>query len=71
MGAAEAAGPAEIAVLVGCAVFVVLSVWLPLVVARRWAPARWRAFTASMGSVMVLVLGGWLAVLAFTSLGAS
>ncbi len=54
----------------GCVVFVVLSVWLPVAAARRWAPARWRAFTASMGSVIVLALGGWLAVLSFTSLAA-
>ena len=64
------AGPTELAVLVGCLVFVVLSVWVPVVAARRWAPARWRAFTASVGSVVVLVLGGWLAVLSFTALAA-
>ena len=70
MGAVATAGPAEVAVLVGCAVFVVLSVWAPVAAARRWAPARWRAFTASVGSVVVLALGGWLAVLSFTSLAA-
>jgi hypothetical protein len=70
MAADAAAGSAQIAVLVGCVVFVVLSVWLPVAAARRWAPARWRAFTASMGSVMVLALGGWLAVLSFPSLPA-
>ena len=70
MAAVATAGPAEVAVLVGCVVFVVLSVWLPVVAARRWAPARWRAFTASVGSVVVLALGGWLAVLSFTSLAA-
>lgn len=56
------------AVLVGCLVFVVLSLWLPVVAARRWAPARWRASTASLGSVLVLAVGGWLAVLSFTAL---
>ena len=61
-------GPAETVVLVGCVVVVVLSVWLPVVAARRWAPAPWRAFSASVGSVVVLALGGWLAVLSFTSL---
>jgi F0F1-type ATP synthase membrane subunit a len=56
------------AVLVGCLVFVVLSLWVPVVAARRWAPARWRASTASLGSVLVLAVGGWLAVLSFTAL---
>ena len=68
MAADAPAAPAEIAVLAGCVVFVVLSVWLPVAAARRWAPARWRAFTASVGSVVVLALGGWLAVASFTSL---
>jgi hypothetical protein len=70
MAALAPTRPAEIAVLVGCVVFVVLSVWLPVAAARRWAPAPWRAFTASVGSVVVLALGGWLAVLSFTSLAA-
>ncbi|HYN66487.1 MAG TPA: hypothetical protein VES93_06325 [Ornithinibacter sp.] len=56
------------AVLVGCLVFVVASVWLPVAAAGRWVPARWRAFGASVGSVRVLALGGWLAVLSFTAL---
>lgn len=56
------------AILVACLAVVVLSVWVPVVAARRWAPARWRAFTASVGSVVVLALGGWLAVLSFTAL---
>lgn len=56
------------AILVACLAVVVLSVWVPVAAARRWAPARWRAFTASVGSVVVLALGGWLAVLSFTAL---
>ena len=68
MTMAAPAGQAQTAVLVGCMVFVVLSVWLPVAAARRWAPARWRAFTASVGSLLVLALGGWLAVVSFTSL---
>jgi hypothetical protein len=47
---------------------VVLSVWLPMAGARRWAPARWRAFTASVGAALGLALTTWLAVLSFTAL---
>jgi hypothetical protein len=68
MAAVAPAGPAELTVLLGCLVVVVLSVWLPVVAARRWAPARWRAFTASVGSVVVLALGGVLAVQAFRAI---
>ena len=54
-------------VLLACLAMVVLSVWLPLTVARRWAPARWRAFTASLGAALGLTLTVWLAVLSFTA----
>ena len=56
------------AILVACLAVVVLSAWLPVVAARRWAPARWRAVTASVGSALVLALGVLLAVLSFTAL---
>ena len=52
-----------------CLVLVVLSVWLPVAGARRWAPARWRPFTASLGAALGLALTAWLAVLSFTALG--
>jgi hypothetical protein len=56
------------AILVACLAVVVLAVWLPVAAARRWAPARWRAVTASVGSALVLALGGYLAVLSFAAL---
>jgi len=62
---AQLAAPA---ILVGYLVVVMLAVWLPVAGARRWVPARWRAFTASVGSVLVLTVGGWLTVLSFSSL---
>ena len=55
-------------VLAGCLALVVLSVWLPVAGARRWAPARWRPFTASVGAALGLALTAWLAVLSFTAL---
>ncbi len=58
------------ALLAGCLALVVLSVWLPVAGARRWAPARWRAFTASVGAAVGLALTAWLAVLSFTALSA-
>ncbi len=59
---------AAAALLAACLVLVVLSVWLPMAGARRWAPARWRAFTASVGAALGLALTTWLAVLSFTAL---
>lgn len=59
------------ALLVGCLALVVLSVWLPLAGARRWAPAPWRPFTASVGAALGLALTAWLAVLSFTALAAA
>ncbi len=61
---------AAAALLAGCLALVVLSVWLPVAGARRWAPARWRAFTASVGAAVGLALTAWLAVLSFTALSA-
>jgi len=52
------------------ALVVVLAVWLPVVGARRWGPVRWRAVAASLGSALVLLLGGGVAVLSFTALAA-
>lgn len=54
--------------LAASALTLVLAVWLPVAAVRRWVPARWRALTASVGAVLVLALGGWLAVLSFLSL---
>ena len=56
------------AILVACLVMVVLSVWLPLAVARRWVPGRWRPFAASLGAALGLALTGWLAVVSFSTL---
>ena len=56
------------AVLVACLVMVALSVWLPLAVSRRWVPARWRPFAASLGAALGLALTGWLAVVSFSAL---
>ena len=56
------------AILMACLSLVVLSVWLPVAGARRWAPAPWRAFTASLGAALGLGLTAWLAVLSFTGL---
>jgi hypothetical protein len=53
--------------LLAAALTVVLAVCLPVVVVRRWVPRPWRAFTASVGSVLVLAVGGYLAVLSFLS----
>jgi hypothetical protein len=50
------------------ALTLVLAVWLPVVAVRRWVPPRWRALTASVGSVVVIAVGGYLAVLSFLSL---
>lgn len=58
-------------VLVACLLLVVLSVWVPVATARRWVPAPWRPFAASLGAALGLALTGWLAVLSFTSLAAS
>jgi hypothetical protein len=57
--------------LVASALTLVLAVWLPVAAVRRWVPAPWRAFTASVGALLVLALGGWLAVLSFLSLAGS
>jgi hypothetical protein len=62
---------ATTALLVGCLALVVLSVWLPVALARRRVAARWRPFAASLGAALGLALTGWLAVLSFTSLAAS
>ena len=64
----SAAAPA---LLVACLVMVVLSVWLPATAASRWAPARWRAFTASFGAALGLALTAWLAVVSFTAFAAA
>jgi hypothetical protein len=56
------------ALLLACLALVALSVWLPLAGARRWAPTRWRPFTASVGAALGLALTTWLAVLSFTAL---
>ena len=56
--------------LLACAVMVVLSVWLPVAGARRWAPRPWRAFAASVGAALGLALTGWLAVSSLTALTA-
>jgi hypothetical protein len=61
---------AAAALLAACLALVVLSVWLPIVGARRWAPAPRRAFTASVGAALGLALTTWLAVLSFTALSA-
>ena len=50
-----------------CLVLVLLSVWLPVAGARRWVPAPWRPFAASVGAALGLALTGWLAVLSFTA----
>jgi hypothetical protein len=42
----------------------VLAGWLPVAVVRRWVAAPWRASTASVGALLVVVLGGWLAAVA-------
>jgi protein-S-isoprenylcysteine O-methyltransferase Ste14 len=60
---------APAALLVACLALVVVSVWLPVAGARRWAPPRWRPFTASLGAALGLALTTWLAVLSFTALG--
>ena len=54
--------------LAACLALVVLSVWLPVAVARRFSPARWRPFTASVGVALGLAVTAWLAVLSFTAL---
>ena len=59
---------AQPALLAGCLVMVLLAVWLPVTVARRWVPPRWRAVTASAGSALVLALGLGLAVASFSAL---
>ena len=59
---------AAAALLAACLALVVLSVWLPVAGARRWAPARWRAFTASVGAALGLAVTAWLAVLSFSAL---
>ena len=59
---------APAALLVACLALVVVSVWLPVAGARRWAPTQWRAFTASFGAALGLALTAWLAVLSFTAL---
>jgi len=56
------------ALLAACLALVVLSVWLPVAAARRWAPGPWRAFTASVGVALGLALTAWLAVVSFTAL---
>ena len=53
--------------ILASALTLVLAVWLPVVTVRRWVPPRWRALTASVGAVLVLVVGGYLAVLSFLS----
>lgn len=42
----------------------VLAGWLPVAVVRPWVAAPWRASTASVGALLVVVLGGWLAAVA-------
>lgn len=54
-------------ILAACLAAVVLSVWLPVAAARRWAPPRWRALTAAVGAAVVLALTVWLTVLSFTT----
>ena len=54
--------------LAGCLALGVLSVWRPVAGARQWAPAPWRAFTASVGAAVGLAITAWLAVLSFTAL---
>jgi len=54
--------------LLGCLALVVLSVWLPVAGARRWAPARWRPFTASVGAALGLALTLGVAVQSMTAL---
>ncbi|HET7822458.1 MAG TPA: hypothetical protein VFL10_13130, partial [Ornithinibacter sp.] len=57
------AGP----VLVVCLALVLLSVWLPVTGARRWVPAPWRPFAASVGSALIVALAVWFAVLSVTA----
>ncbi len=57
-----------VAILAVCLGLVVLSVWLPVAGARRWAPRPWRALTASLGAALGLALTGWLAVSSLTAL---
>jgi hypothetical protein len=59
---------ATTALLVGCLAMGVLSVWLSVAAARRWAPAPWRAFTASVGAALGLALTLGVAVVSFTAL---
>lgn len=61
---------AEPTILAACLLAVVLSVWMPVLVVRRWVPAPWRAFTASVLAALVLALAFWLAVLSLRSLAA-
>jgi hypothetical protein len=60
--------PTAAAVITACLALVALSVWLPVAGARRWAPARWRPFTASVGAALGLAITTWLAVLSLTAL---
>ena len=60
--------PTAAGVLTACLALVALSVWLPVAGARRWAPARWRPFTASVGAALGLAITTWLAVLSLTAL---
>ena len=53
------------------ALTMVLAVWLPVVVTRRWVAAPWRPATASVLAVLVLGAGAWLAVLSLASLAVS
>ena len=55
-------------VLLAGAAMVVLSVWLPVAGARRWAPARWRPAVASLGAAAGLALTLGLTVLSITAL---
>ena len=57
--------------LVASTLTMVLAVWLPVVAVRRWVAAPWRALAASVGAVLVLVVGGYLAVSSFVSLALS
>ena len=61
-------GVAASVILAACLAAVVLSVWLPVAVARRWVPTRWRALTAAVGAAVVLALAVWLTVLSFSTL---
>ena len=55
-------------VLLAGAAMVVLSVWLPVAGARRWAPARWQPAVASLGAAAGLALTLGLTVLSITAL---